>query len=231
VFSNGCLEHPNGTLNIPNDKCITTVGNANVSGGGTHGCVKKTTGAYKYPDDIEEMMPKDPCTGAISGGKYAGGGIIPAPGQLTFSNGVYCISDFQTLDDEHVVLNNATLYVTDPSFDMRFNGGGDSGFFGSAPTDGPYEDYYLVIKLLPKSQADACNQYFDFRGNGNLGMTGTIFAPSTCVDYRGNSTGTSIHSQMVFYRFTGNGNAGIDIQYDADENAEDPIDPTISVLE
>ena len=26
VFSNGCLEHPNGTLTVPNDKCVTTVG-------------------------------------------------------------------------------------------------------------------------------------------------------------------------------------------------------------
>jgi len=115
---------------------------------------------------------------------------------------------------------------------MRFNGGGDSGFFGTASNSGVYQGYYMIIKqLATKAAADRCDQYFDFRGNGNLGMTGTVFAPSTCVDYRGNSTGTSVHSQMVFYRFTGNGGSAIDVTYDANENHQIPISPNISILE
>ncbi|HSK87298.1 MAG TPA: Tad domain-containing protein [Anaerolineales bacterium] len=232
VFSNGCLEHPNGTLTIPNDKCITTVGTANVSGGGTHSCVQqnRTALAYAYPADIAAMMPPDPCTGAITSGRYAGGGKVPSSGQTTFTNDIFCISDFTTLD-AHIALTNATLYVTDTSFSARFNGGGNTGFFGTASTSGVYQGYYMIIKMLPtKAAADACDQYFDFRGNGNLQMVGTILAPSTCIDYRGNSTGTSTHSQMIFYRFTGNGNSAIDINYQAAENHQDPVDPTISLL-
>ena len=245
VFSNGCLEHPNGTLTIPNDKCITTAGNANTSGGGTHNCVNENQGAsvaYEYPEDITAIMPPDPCTGAITGGRYAGGGKVPTSGQLsgdpiTLDNDVFCISDFSDFDDKHIVLDNATLYVTDTSFDMRFNGGGDSGFFGTATQGGTYTGsenyagYYLIVKILSKAAADQCDQYFDFRGNGNLGMSGTILAPSTCVDYRGNSTGTSVHSQMVFYRFTGNGDSAIDITYNEEENHRIPVSPSISLWE
>jgi Flp pilus assembly protein TadG len=242
VFSNGCLEHPNGTLTIPNDKCITTVGNANTSGGGTHNCVQENMGAavaYAYPSGskLAAITPPSPCTGTPVAGRYPGGGKVPTSAQLTndpavFENDVFCITNFDALDDKHIALTNATLYVTDTSFDMRFNGGGDSGFFGTASNSGVYKGYYLIIQqLATKSAADACQQYFDFRGNGNLGMTGTIFAPSTCVDYRGNSTGTSVHSQMIFYRFTGNGNSAIDVTYDANENHLIPISPCLSILE
>jgi hypothetical protein len=186
---------------------------------------------------MNELMPPNPCTGAISSGRYAGGGKVPSSAQLTddpavFENDIYCIADFDALDDKHISLDNATLYVTDLNFDMRFNGGGDSGFFGTATTSGVYQGYYIIIKFSNnKTAADACNQYFDFRGNGNLGLTGTFLAPSTCVDYRGNSTGTSIQSQMVFYKFTGNGNSAIDVTYDQAKNHLIPVSPSISLLE
>jgi hypothetical protein len=189
----------------------------------------QTSLAYDFPADIAAMMPPDPCTGAMTAGRYAGGGKVPTAGQTTFDNDVFCISDFDTLD-AHIVLNNATLYVTDTSFNSRFNGGGNTGFFGTASTSGVYKGYYMIVKMLSKSEADACNQYFDFRGNGNLQMVGTVLAPSTCLDYRGNSSGTSIHSQMIFYRFTANGNATIDVNFQTAENHQEPVYPTISVL-
>ena len=247
VFSNGCLEHPNGTLTIPSNKCVTSVGNATVRSGGlvtlenSHapGCLQEFVGpsaAYQYPADIQAIMPPDPCTGTISSGRYAGGGKVPGSGQTTFEDDVFCISDFSTLD-AHIELNNATLYVTDTSFSTRFNGGGNTGFFGTATSAGTYagsefyDGYYMIIKLLSKAAADRCDQYFDFRGNGNLQMVGTILAPSTCMDYRGNSTGYSTHSQMIFYRFTSNGKAAIDVTYQADENHQIPISPSISLWE
>lgn len=238
VFSNGCMEHPNGSLTIPNDKCLTTVGVAYVTGGGTYNCVlqNQTSLAYSYPSDIALLMPPDPCTGTITGGTYAAGGKVPTSGQTTFTNGVYCISDFETLN-AHIELNNATLYVTDTSFSTRFNGGGNTGFFGTATKAGTYTGsdnyagFYMVVKLLSKAAADSCDQYFDFRGNGNLQLVGTILAPSTCLDYRGNSTGYSTHSQMILYKFTSNGNASIDVTYNADENHQIPVNPSISLLE
>lgn len=243
VFSNGCLQHPNGTLNIPDDKCITSVGNANTNGGGSHDCVLEgqSTAAYAYPTDVVAMMPPDPCTGTITSGRYAGGGKVPTSTQLTsdpaiFQNDIFCISDLDALDDKHVELTNATLYVTDQSFDMRFNGGGNSGFFGTASTSGTYQGYYMIIKMISTltaanlAPANNCNQYFDFRGNGNLSTVGTILAPSTCVDYRGNSTGSSTRSQLIFYRFTGNGGSQITVDYRAGDNPTAPEDASISFL-
>lgn len=232
VFSNGCLQHPNGTLNIPDGTCITSVGIANTSGGGDHDCVQQnqTSQAYAFPTDIAPMMPADPCTGTITSGRYAGGGKVPTSGQTTFNNDIFCISDFSTLN-AHIVLSNSTLYVTDASFNVRFNGGGDTGFFGTASTSGPYQGYYMIIKLLSKAESDNCNQYFDYRGNGNLAMVGTILAPSTCLDYRGNSTGESIRSQMIFYDFTSNGTATIDVNYQANDNHLEPVDANIQLLQ
>jgi hypothetical protein len=155
VFSNGCMEHPNGTLTIPNDKCLTSVGVAHISGGGTHNCVQQnqSTKSYSYPDDIAEMMPPDPCTGAISNGRYASGGKVPTSGQTTFTNDIFCIADmdgfFGSPFHDDIVLNNATLYVTDQNFSMKFNGGGE--FRGTATTtDGsPYEGYFMVVAMAP----------------------------------------------------------------------------------
>jgi len=231
VFSNGCLSHPNGTLNIPNDKCLTAVGSVMASGGGTHGCAQsgQTSQSYAYPSDIVGMMPPDPCTGTITSGRYAGGGKVPTNGQTTFTNDIFCISDFSTLN-AHIVLSNATLYVTDTSFDVKFNGGGDTGFFGTGSTSGTYKGYYMIIKLLSKSEADNCNQNIDFRGNGGLGIVGTILAPSTCMDYRGNSEGIASRTQFIFYDFTSNGTADIIVNYALGDNVSAPIDPTIALL-
>ncbi len=231
VFSNGCLEHPNGTLTVPNDKCVNSVGNADVSGGGTHTCVQEgqTSSAYSYPADIAAVMPPDPCTGTITSGRYAAGGKVPTSGQTTFDNDIFCISDFSTLND-HIVLSNSTLYVTDTSFDVKFNGGGDTGFFGTGSTSGTYQGYYMIIKLLSLTAASNCDQNIEFRGNGNLDIVGTILAPSTCMDYRGNSSGVTTRSQMIFFNFTSNGTADLDINYQAGDNPTSPEDANLTLL-
>jgi hypothetical protein len=223
IFSNGCMVHDKGTLNIPNNKCLTAVGSIDDSGGGNHACVKPSQAAnsYAYPEDIAAIMPPNPCTGAISGGRYAGGGKIPTSGQTTFNNDIFCINDFTTLD-AHIVLNNSTLYVTDTDFDVKFNGGGSPGFSGTATTTAgsPYQGYYMIIALLSKAEADACHQNIEYRGNGGGTLVGTILAPSACFDLRGNSAADNTNGQMIFYRFTSNGTADLKINYDQNKTGK-----------
>jgi hypothetical protein len=238
IFSNGCVYHPNGTLNIPNDKCITAVGGATHGGGGTHACVQpnQSSMVYAYPADIAAMMPPNPCTGAISGvdpnRRYAAGGKIPVSGQTTFNNDIFCISDFTTLD-AHIVLNNSTLYVTDTSFNVKFNGGGDPGFSGTATTTAgsPYKGYYMIMPLLSKAEADSCNQTIDYRGNGVNVLVGTILAPSVCWDYRGNSAAGTTRSQLIVYNLSSNGTADLILDYAPADNAAQPVQPTQALIE
>lgn len=239
AFSNGCFSHPNGTLNVPSDKCITAVGSAMISGGGTHACVQsnQTAKKYAYPTDVLALMPPNPCTGAITGTApnqvYAGGGKVAASGQTTFSNGVYCVSDMDYFTKKDIILNNATLYVTDTSFSIKFAGGG--GFAGTATTtaDSPYQGYYMIIAMAPSAESNPltydCDQDLDFRGNGSTAIVGTVFAPSACIDYRGNSTGGLNRSQVIGFDVTTNGNATVTVDYNQADNGRRSVTAVIEL--
>ncbi len=166
-------------------------------------------------------MPAAPkCDG--TDGSYAA-----ASGQLMFENGVYCVSDFDAFNSKDIVLNNATLYVTDPTFDVKFAGGGTSGhgFSGTGSTSGAFAGYYMVVaKTTPGSQS------IEWRGNGSTaGITGTILAPSVTIDYRGNSKGFEDHSQLIAYEILTLGSANIKINYVVGENRQQFVLPAISI--
>jgi len=69
-------------------------------------------------------MPPNPCDG--DPGDI---GIWPPDTDPNFSNGVYCIANLDDYDSKDITLDNATLYVTDDKFSLKFAGGG--GFFGT----------------------------------------------------------------------------------------------------
>src|SRR5258706_1206997 len=233
VFSNGCLTHPNGTLNVPDDKCVSSAGTAVVTGGGTHTCVQENESgaAYNYPSAIAAMMPPNPCTGAITGGVYAGGGIVPTNGQTTFNNGVYCI-DMNNIDGHgNYVLNNATWYVTSTSFHLKFNGNAGLSGTGTTTSGSPYKGYFMIIAMTPtKLGADNCDESIEMRGNGDSDLVGTIFAPSACFDARGNSGNGAVRSQYVFYNVSSNGAASIKVDYNTGDNPLYPSPPAISLI-
>ena len=58
-------------------------------------------------------MPPNPC---VTGG--VGKPAPPVASVNTFSNGIYCISNLDLYSKTDIVLNNATLYVTD-TFNSR----------------------------------------------------------------------------------------------------------------
>lgn len=235
LFSNGCFDQGGGTLDVPDDKCITAVGGATVTTDGNHDCVQQnqTAKKYIYPDDILELMPPNPCTGAVTAGRYAAGGKIPTAGQTTFIDDIFCIADGEDLDDR-IRLTNSTLYVTDLIFDIKFAGGGSDGvgWSGTATTtaDSPYRGYFMVIAMNTKADANACKQNIEYRGNGNASLTGTIFAPSVCWDASANSDNDANSSQFVFWQVTGNGGAAVTVDYQQTQNGQLPQEPTLQLL-
>jgi len=214
VFSNGCAYTANGNLvKLDPDRCVTTVGPAD-----NFTCTQPNQGgsAIYTDEDIAGFYPETPiCDGTLDGGY-----VVPSnPSSFTFRNGVYCVSNFDAFNRQDISLQNATLYITDPTFDVKFAGHG--GFAGYAPTSGPYEGFYIIVAR----NNNPCERYQDgpqsleLRGNGTSDIIGTILAPTICIDFRGNSNGHQTRSQIIGNTVTSNGSGSMEINYNSDENA------------
>jgi hypothetical protein len=226
IFSNGCAFSKNGdSVDLPNDKCVFTVGDAS-----NFTCQEENQSALFYDEyDIAGMMPATPpCDGTATGGYN----VPNNPSSFTFTDGIYCVSNFDAFRKEDIVLNNATLYVNDDNFDVGFQGGG--GFTGSASTSGSLKGIYLFVAPsdtpCPRFTSNT-TQVLEYRGNGAIGTVGMILAPTACIDFRGNSNGEAIHSQVIGYNVTSNGAAALLVQYDPNENTKLPVPPEIQLSE
>ncbi|HLO27520.1 MAG TPA: Tad domain-containing protein [Anaerolineales bacterium] len=235
IFSNGCAhsKDSDSVTFVDPGTCVTSVGAA--SGFGCTVQQNQTLLEINYPTDVLKIMPPNPCDGTP--GDI---GLPPPTSGSTFTNGVYCISHFDDYDKKDIVLDNATLYVTDTNFSLKFAGTG--GFYGTPTESGgytgskPYEDYYMIIAMSdpPCEDFTKGDQTIEWRGNGSGSFYGTILAPSACLDLRGNGDTDGMHTQIIAYTVSSNGNAGaknqVYINYEADENHQDPVFPFISQL-
>ena len=224
IFSNGCAYSKNGnSVTLDSDQCVETVGTAS-----NFTCMQQyqTTKVIPWPSGVISMMPENPCDGTPGDV-----GLTPTPNQTTFTDGVYCISDLDSLDKKDIVLNNATLYVTDMVFDLRFAGSG--GFNGTATATGPYAGYYLIVAYNPTPCPvfNAKNvQTMVLRGNSGGTFSGTILAPSACIDVRGNGEPSGINTQIIGYNVTSNGNGEVYINYTPNPDLFLPFDDSLSLV-
>jgi hypothetical protein len=235
VRSNGCATAKKD-FELDDDACLTTTGVSANPSDFPGECVQRTNTPISTAY-VDKITPKNPCTGSITSGRYAGGGKVPGSGQLTFSNDVFCLAEVDYFDRENIYVNNATLYVTDPSFNLKFPGN-DGGFSGTATQAGAYpgsEEYAGFFMVIAKSSTP-CTSYqhgpqtMILRGNVGEDLTGTIFAPTSCIDLRGTSDGNAMNSQVIAWTVSSNGDATLTVDYDAEDNHQDPVHPTISVL-
>ena len=231
IFSNGCaFSKENDTVTFDPGLCISVPSGGVV--GGDWNCTPQPATTYDWEGYVLANMPPNPCDGTP--GDI--GQPPPASGS-TFTNGVYCISNFDHYDSKDIILSNATLYVTDDDFSMRFAGGG--GFYGTAtkagtyPGSDDYSDYYLVVEPAPQfcsSFSDNTDsQVIEWRGNGTGTFYGTVFAPSACLDLRGNGSTEGMHSQFIGWIVGSNGTADTYINYQVEENHLVPFHPNISL--
>jgi|GEM_PF-1291050 len=231
IFSNGCADAKNTSSVNLNGECVTTV-----AGASNFSCMNTNQASMKYDyEDIKALVPENPCDGTAGDTgiavNYASKQDVP--NTVTFSNGIYCISEFDVFDGTDIVLNNATLYVTDPSFDLKFAGGG--GFSGTPTNTGEFSSYYMVVQP-PANQADACQSFqhgpqsIVYRGNGGGNLYGTVLAPAACIDFRGNAGAGAINSQIIGYRITSNGNASVSVEYQQDLNRREYTTPTVELV-
>ena len=230
IFSNGCAfsKNDDSVTFLDNGLCVSTVDGAQ----GQWGCTPKPAYEYDWDDYVNAIMPPDPCDGDADDI-----GITPSSGQTTFSNGVYCITDMDSFTKKDITLDNATLYVKDDVFSLRFSGSG--GLFGYAtrrgtyPGSDDYDGYYMIVEpaAVCTKFSDNHHQVLEWRGNGEGSFYGTIFAPSACLDLRGNGHAEGLHSQVIGWIVGSNGTADTYVNYKAEENHQIPISPSISLLE
>lgn len=223
LFSNSCaLAKNTSSVTLDPGECMTAYGTA--SG---FSCIQQSASQYSWPDSVWAIMPPNPCDGTP--GDI---GLPPPASGSTFKNGVYCISNLDNYDSKDIVLENATLYVTDLDFDLKFAGGG--GFSGTATQEGDFKNYYMVVAFNPtKPCPDFTSnntQVIEWRGNGGGSFYGTLLAPSACVDVRGNGDPAGMNTQIVGYIVGSNGNAEVYINYEAEDNHLTPIEPNITLL-
>ena len=232
VFSNACaFSKDDDTVTFDPGFCVSVPPGGTVSG--DWDCVPQAASGYDWDDYVLANMPPNPCDGTP--GDI---GQAPPSSGSTFANGVYCISDLDDYDSEDIVLDNATLYVTDDDFSLKFAGGG--GFYGTATKAGTYagseyySDYYMVVEpaqFCSKFSDNTNAQVIEWRGNGSGTFYGTVFAPTACLDLRGNGSAEGMHSQIIGWIVGSNGTADTYINYKQDENHEITVHPNISLLE
>jgi len=239
ISSNNCAKGFVGKDNVNlNGNCASAPGT--VSFGASAPKCTGTAQTYNRAY-VDSIMPRNPCTGPITNGVYEGGGLVPSAGQIIFTNGVYCIDDVEGLFGQtihsDIKLTNATLYITDQSFDLKFAGGGanEPGFVGTPTMTGEYSSLFVVVQP-PANISDWCSAFNDnnsqtllYRGNGDGDSYGTVLAPSACVDLRGNA-GSAVHGQIVGNLVSANGNADAEIWYEVDSNYQPPQEPNITLV-
>ena len=223
IFSNGCAFSKNNSSVDLSGNCVTSVGAAS---GFTCAQDNQASQAINYPDDVLKIMPENPCDGTPGDV-----GLPPPASGSIFKNGVYCISDLDAYDKKDIILSNATLYVTDLVFDLKFAGSG--GFYGTASRTGDYAGYYMIVayNTTPCPRFTSNNtQVIEWRGNGAGSFSGTVLAPSACIDLRGNADQSAMHSQIIGYIVGSNGTADVYVSYEEEKNVRIPVYPTITLL-
>jgi Flp pilus assembly protein TadG len=230
IFANGDVDWGNNSCNKSTVPGIVSVGNTNCSPSGATVVENQTSLKVNYPADAQAIMPPNPC---LSGGV---GKADPHPNPkkkdtITYSNGVYCISNLSDKDGVNIVLDNATLYVTEKKIDLKFAGGG--GFSGTATQSGPYAGYYMIVHLYPDQTCTKKNGKPEivWTGNGLGNLEGTVLAPSACIDVRGNSDNKTMDSQVIGHTILSMGTADFSVNFNAEKNAQQPKPPILELLE
>lgn len=128
--------------------------------------------------------------------------------------GVYCVNDMVKLNDQQLHLTgvDVTVFIRDGyKFDIT---GGEIDL--DAPATGPYAGYLIIVDTDFSGSPENCT----ISGNGLNSYVGTIFAPYCNVTINGTSDPTSYSAQIVAYTVKLNGNAAVNLYYNAGDQAQ-----------
>ena len=188
--------------------------------------------------DYSALFPREPaCNGNayLSGGQWhpqsgADGSRVAFSGDMDFASGLYCVTNSPGPYHGELTGSGVTFYVMSASFEMKFNGDGNS-FNATAPTSGEYAGVLMYLAPQIDANGNLLNtQALDLRGNGDADIVGTIIAPSADVTMFGNSGTGAINSQVIGYQVDAGGSAMINLTYQANENYQAALPITLTML-
>ncbi len=246
IFANNDAYNQNTDIVFPDGHCVTAVRAATGKSFGCTPSVNNPSLRISYPEGAAALVPAPPaCSGTAvkSGDNYSeqpgheGKGSKVAfakSGNMYFAPGIYCITDADKASKVNIYGDDVLFWVMNPNgFEMKFSGGG--GFFTSGRRSGPerFNGYMIIIPMsdTPCTKFSNGTPALELRGNGDGDITGTILAPSSCIDYRGNANTKTTRSQLIGYIVSSNGNAELIINYRAEDNRQEARPPSIDLLE
>ena len=175
-----------------------------ISPAGTYSSNSATQKTTLYPGKYYEFPPK-------------GTKSKPVFDDITMEPGIYCVETVLKLTDQHLVLtgHDVTIYIR-PGYYFSISNG---LFTLDAPDSGDYAGYLIIVA----SDFTGSPQNCKIDGNASDTFTGTIFAPYCNLTVNGTSQPTGYNSQIIAYTVKLNGNTVLNFNYDAGDNAKDPI--------
>lgn len=219
---------------------VSAPGVTAVGGTGMGGCYTgptPSTGATQFSyADYAGLFPRQPtCNGTAykSGSKWypqsgADGSKVAWSGSMDFAPGLYCVTNSPGPFHGEISGSEVTFYITSSNFSMKFNGGGN--MTAQAPTSGEYKGVLMYLAPQVSNGVLLNTQALDMRGNGTGTVRGSIIAPSADVTMFGNSGTGAINSQVIAYQVDSGGNADIVVAFQAGDNYQVSVPPTLSLL-
>jgi Flp pilus assembly protein TadG len=215
----------------------TAVGGSNLNSCGVNNANITRGATQLQPSDYTSLLPRVPAcngTATLSGGQWhpqsgRDGSNVAFSGDMDFESGLYCVTNSPGPFHGQITGNGVTFYIADPSFSMKFNGGGN--VTAQAPMgDGEYHGVLMFSAPQFVGGILQCNQEMDMRGNGTADIIGSIIMPSTTITMFGNSGTGSFHTQVIGCAIDSGGNADISINYSSGQNYTPPTGATIQLL-
>jgi hypothetical protein len=244
IFANNNAEDTHTNVTFLDGHCVTAVGSA--SGFNCGGSYPNPQLKFNYPGnitdpqlgDVSYLNPDPPaCDGTayfnVSDQKIHEDNDASKDGSVwtkgisgDYAPGVYCITDATGQIHSPITGTGVTFYIMDLSFHLVMNGGGGNAYIAAtAPTSGKYKGLLMYAPIVDPP----CTQTMDIRGNGSTPIVGSIWMPSVCITYIGNSTGDTMDSQMVGYDVYSNGNGTLNINYNNDNQRQIPQPPVLEL--
>jgi hypothetical protein len=155
--------------------------------------------------------------GYYTGSVFPGGNV-----NYTLKPGIYCINvsnGFNLSGGTQVHGSGVLIYMINGGV----NWNSDSALSASTDPNDPFQG--LLLAMAPGNI-----QSVDIQGNGSSTFTGTILAPESLVKLAGGSgTTTELYNQVIANQITVTGGAGLDINYQANQQWQPPVPPEIQM--